>query len=277
MSMPRPIEITELPLHSIYLTGAQVRSAMAVMEINPAQLGALSGGRALGATVMGAEINNDPTQASPIFVQVQVAQSARQAQQDNSLNETEIQQRQRLLASLRRYARFEPGLARNTQFWSAMGSAENGQPLSQVQRQVLRGAWMTRSRLFTPPVWRHSSLAHRTFMRSMTTATAFKHNNYFTTAMAPQIVTQGRRVVLGEEFEGQLFDKFWPQPQIATSTAEKTARSTYKFGTLKRTKQAKQRVMEVEGGAISAAEFAARPAFNPKLTPNFTDTDSGDD
>lgn len=277
MSTPRPIEITELSLHSIYLTGAQVRSAMAVMEIDPLQFNTMPSSRVTGMTVLGAEINNDPTAASPIFVQMQVAPSVRQAQQDNAFNEAEIQQRRRLLSSLRRYARFEPGLARDTQFWSAMASAEKGQHLSQVQRQVLRGAWMTRSRLFTPPVWRHSSLAHRTFMRSMTTATAFKHNNYFTTAMPQQFVTQGRRVVLGEEFEGAVFDKFWPQSKVVAATVESTVAPTYKFGAKKHAKQPKQRVMEIEGGAVSAAEFAARPAFIPKLTPNFSDTDSGDD
>lgn len=270
MTTVQSSEIAALELRSVRLSGAQVLGAMAEQGFGPAQLNIFPGGRFISAAVLSAEINSDPTAASVIAVQLQVAPAA-VAQNVPAADAPETQQRSRLLALLQRYARYDPTLARDPQFWAAMSSARNGAALTPSQQKALGQAWAKRARSFGGQAWRHSARDSRTFMRALTIPAAFRHNSYLTTMVLPPVVAYDRRIVLGEDFEGKLFDKLWPQPAAPEIAVEQQHAKPRPL------KWSHKRVMKVADGEISANEFASRPVFNPTLTPNFTDTDSGDE
>lgn len=270
----RPIEITEVCLGAIHLTGTQLNAAMQEAGLRPDHLQAFPGNNISGAAVLGGTLNNDPTVASLIFVRLQITPQAQPVMTDSG---EEMRQRAGLLALLRRYARYEPSLARHPQFWAALIHAEKGLPLSMVQRRILRAAWLSRARRFYPPLWRQARpVAGRAFMRTLASTAAFRHNGYMTTAVMPRIAAVDRQIVLGENFEGNLFDRLWPKPAPQMAISERLTGLRLGIGPVNKDRK---RAMEIEGGQqLTADEFAAkRPMFVPHLTPSFTDTDSGDD
>lgn len=277
MTTALPTEGSELKLHSIYLAGADVLAAMSGLGLGPAQLNVFSGGRFVSAAIAPMELNNDPTTASPIYAQLQVAPAA--VAQNDLVADPEAQQRSQLLALLQKHARLDPVLARDPQFWAAMASARKGMPLSPLQRKSLGGAWTKLARRSASPSRLRSAQAGRSFMQGLTAPSAFRHHSYLMTMVQPPAMSYSARVLLGEDFEGRLFDKLWPAPSphlLPEAAPEAVAKPQHEKH--RALKWSHKRVMLTQNdGEVTAGQFASRPLFNPKLTPDFGDTDSGDD
>ncbi|MGB4101525.1 MAG: hypothetical protein WBK91_06430 [Alphaproteobacteria bacterium] len=286
-------QATETPTQerrSLALSGTQVLGAMAEQGFSPASFSVIPGGNFIGATVLPAEINNDPTTASLIAVQMQMTAPA--AMQANSASsDPDAPQRLYMLAVLRKFAQNDPELRRDPLFWAAMANAEKGAGLTARQQHILGRAWAKRTRRFSAT--RRATREHRAFAGALKIPAAFRHNNYLTMMPVPALMNSSHSVTLGEQFEEALFNKLMPpQPQPSEAGTEGHPLDRHHDRHLDHPheqrhkphprqslepKPAPRREMKTRDGATVTAGLAVRPVFAPKMTPSFSDTDSGDE
>ena len=155
-----------------------------------------------------------------------------------------------------------------------MVTAQKGLPLAPLERRILRAAWITRARQFNPPQWSPTSRLSGVLRRAMTRLAAFQHNAYMTTLAMPRVVALERGVVLGETFEGQIFDKLWPKSPIPTTAAD-----LHRDHSMAQPapKPEKKRVKDVDGTTLARQDMSLRPWLKPLLAPSFSESGGGDD